>query len=263
MNKKTLISAVSVIVILAGVTFVYFTYFRPESGKIINEPAISEQNYEEDSQPSSTSSGNTSVESDPSVDKLLSAFGTIGEQYTLHSQHYQQGDVVSGDFPDLGWNGTMILTVNSAKISEYSSEVDKAEPWDKVVSQMNDPCILTLNLSLVNKDAEQAFGVKYQFSALLFQLGAYQDLLPENMANPEYMPVGQTHAMYESFFDKHGDGDQYYQFSITEGESMDFTIKYLIERSFLEQKDPFMYISPGGVISLGVHLNEILESDDK
>ena len=71
----------------------------------------------------------------------------------------------------------------------------------------------------------------------MFVLSAYEDLLPENQNNPEgYTTVGNYYSAYETYFDPHGPGDDYWSFELQPGETQNFTIEFLIDRVYLSQK---------------------------
>ena len=115
-----------------------------------------------------------------------------------------------------------------------------------------------MELSLKNIDAENKNGVKYKFDANMFVLSAYEDLIPENQNNAEgYTTVGNYYSAYETYFDPHGPGDDYWSFELQPGETQNFTIEFLIDRVYLSQKDPFLAITPGREIFYGVMLRDL------
>lgn len=265
MNKKIMIATAAAIVILAGATFAYFTVLP--TGQSDTESDIESDadiiSVVPSAPPSEAiSSGDSKIEPDvtePDADKVIASFGSVGKPYTLHSRYFKQGDIITEETPDLGWDGDMILTINTTKISDYETDIDKLEIWERAASRFSSPCILTISATLENIDAEQSFGVKYEFNASMFRLGAYQDLLSENINNAEYVSLGQVYGVYEPYFDKHGEGDRYYYFTLEQGESLDFTLKFLIDRSFLQYKAPFLTISAGRAVTTGICLSDIIE----
>lgn len=62
---------------------------------------------------------------------------------------------------------------------------------------------------------------------------------------------------YETYFDPHGPGDDYWSFELQPGETQNFTIEFLIDRVYLSQKDPFLAITPGREIFYGVMLRDL------
>ena len=56
-----------------------------------------------------------------------------------------------------------------------------------------------------------------------------------------------------------GEGKKYYSFELPEGETMDFTMKYLIDREYLNVDTPFLAIAPGRVPQAGILLDNIQE----
>ena len=88
-------------------------------------------------------------------------------------------------------------------------------------------------------------------------------LLPENQNNPEgYTTVGNYYSAYETYFDPHGPGDDYWSFELQPGETQNFTIEFLIDRVYLSQKDPFLAITPGREIFYGVMLRDLAKWKD-
>ena len=232
---------------------------EPESSNSQSEmPSESQTESEpQESKPETTSSEIGS----PEADALIQTFAEIGEPYTLHSRYYNQGEAKTDDAPGLGWDGDLELCVSDAEIKEYSEsniKYDNKSLWEFYASEFDDPCILHMELSLKNIDAENKNGVKYKFDANMFVLSAYEDLLPENQNNPEgYTNVGNYYSAYETYFDPHGPGDDYWSFELQPGETQNFTIEFLIDRVYLSQKDPFLAITPGREIFYGVMLRDL------
>lgn len=255
MNKKALI--VISIAALALIVLTSLYLLRPSSK---NSTAI---NSDQSAGASQNSSMSTQTADSPQADALLATFGTIGQPYTLHSRSYQQGQARTEDTADLGWNGDMTLWVNSAQVLEYNpADVDSEflETWNNYLegNLISNPCVLKLEITLKNENAENSSGVRYQFRADMFRLAAYADLIPENWQNPEtYISVGQQYSAYENIFDKHGAGKDYYSFSLEPGQQMDFTMEYLIDRDYLNQKSPFLAVGSSKEIKCGVLLNDL------
>lgn len=255
MNKKVLLSFVVAALMLIAATSVYLGTSSLKNG------SKSDSDSSTWGQPES----NVSIETTDShqANTLLNSFGVIGQPYTLHSRSYQQGEEKVESAPELGWNGDMILQVNSATVLEYDPDdfdSDLRELWNNQMDGdiISDPCVLRLDMTLKNEDAEKSSGVRYQFAADMFHLGAYEDLIPENWQNPEvYVSVAQQYSIYNASFDKHAEGDDYYSFILQPGEEMDFTMQYLIDREYLNQRSPFLAISIGREIKCGVLFNDL------
>lgn len=269
MNKKVLAVVLVVFAVLLAATAGYVIWNRSEPEALPDSSAGSSQALSSASEqtvssiPPVSSPVSSSTLSSPEADALLATFGTVGEDYTLHSRYYRQGEAKIEKAPSLGWDGDLILRVNSAEIQNFdpeSSDIDLAESWAKQLEAylISEPCVLKLDMTLKNENAEYKTGVRYQFSTNMFHLGAYEDLIPENWQNGEaYLPVGERYSVYEFSFDKHSEGDDYYSFSLEPGETMDFTLQYLIDREYLNQQSPFLAISPSRQIECGVLLSDL------
>ena len=221
----------------------------------------SDSQAENESQESASETTSSEVNS-PEADALIKTFAEIGEPYTLHSRYYNQGEAKTDDAPGLGWDGDLELCITDAIVKEYEESDIKynsaSSIWARYASDFEDPCILHVELSLKNVDAENKNGVKYKFNANMFVLSAYEDLLPENQNNPEgYTTVGNYYSAYETYFDPHGPGDDYWSFELQPGKTQNFTIEFLIDRVYLSQKDPFLAITPGKEIFYGVMLRDL------
>lgn len=211
-----------------------------------------------------TSGGSSAVAGgNGEADEVMAAFGAMGEEYTLHSRSYQQGEVKAEEAPSLGWDGDLILTVKSAQVQEYApADEDEEDPirgmWPAYARAFSEPRILKLDMTLTNKDAENKNGVRYLFNAGMFRLAAYEDLLPDNWKDAEgYVSIGERYSVLESQFDKHSDNDDYWAFTLEPGETLEFTLQFLIDRAYLEQKSPFLAVSFGRRIQCGVLLDKI------
>lgn len=262
MNKKLLIAVLVVFAVLLAATVGYAFWNRNEPESL---PSSSSPEQPVSSLPllSSSVSSHSSSLSSSEADTLLATFGTVGQDYTLHSRYYQQGEAREEEAPSLGWDGDLVLRVNSAQIQSFTpedSDIDRAESWTKLLGDyaFSDPCVLKLDMTLKNESAENKNGVRYQFSTSMFRLSAYEDLIPENWQDGEsYYHVGERYGLYEFSFDKHGKNDDYYSFSLEPGETMDFTLQYLIDREYLNQQSPFLAVSLSRQIECGVLLGDL------
>ncbi len=98
------------------------------------------------------------------ADAVIANFGSIGNEYTLHSRYYQQGEAKVEVAPNLGWDGDLLLTVKSAGVQDYAAGADESEDparaaWPTYAKAFSDPCVLKLDMVLKNKDAENKTGV--------------------------------------------------------------------------------------------------------
>lgn len=276
MNKKAIICTVAILILLVGASVIYFIMDRSSEAETENSSSMSniepESSNSQSAMPSDSQAENESQESasettssevnSPEADALIRTFAEIGEPYTLHSRYYNQGEAKTEDAPWLGWDGDLELCITDAIVKEYEESDIKynsdSSIWARYASDFEDPCILHVELSLKNVDAENKNGVKYKFNANMFVLSAYEDLLPENQNNPEgYTTVGNYYSAYETYFDPHGPGDDYWSFELQPGETQNFTIEFLIDRVYLSQKDPFLAITPGREIFYGVMLRDL------
>lgn len=269
MNKKVLAVVSVVFAVLLAATAGYVLWSRNEPKALPNSSAGSSQVLSSapeqtvSSMPPVSPSAFSDSLSSPEADALLATFGTVGKDYTLHSRYYRQGEAKIEEAPSLGWDGDLILRVNSAQIQSFApegSDIDRAESWNEQLKaySFSSPCVLKLDMTLKNESAENKNGVRYLFYASMFRLAAYEDLIPENWQNSEsYSSVGERFGIYESSFDKHAEGDDYYSFSLEPGETMDFTLQYLIDREYLNQQSPFLAVSPSRQIECGVLLSDL------
>lgn len=275
MSKKTIIAILSAIAVLLVATFVYF--FLVKSRQVPQSDPFSSTTEGSSSQVNSSTSrqsetskgyfGNSQVGSDYNENEeatnLIKTFGAIGNEYTLHSRYYQQGEAKVEKAPSLGWDGDLLLTVKSAQVQEYSAaDDDSGDParsaWATYAKLFSDPCVLKLDMTLTNRDAENKNGVRYLFNAGMFRLAAYEDLIPENWKNAEtYVSIGERYSALEAQFDKHSDNDDYWSFTLEPEETLDFTLQFLIDRKYLEQNTPFLAVSFSRQIECGVLLDKI------
>lgn len=275
MNKKAFIIIAAVLLVLAAFTVGYYVIFSRSTSDVDSHVTSFAESYtlSEASHTSATNGATPEadiaasaqeVAHDPEADAFIASLGKMGEDYTLHSQEFEQGDLVDETIPSLGWNGDMILRMHSATVKKYavdpSWEPDAHEDyWETEASMMKEPMILTLDLSLTNKDAKKPYGVQYDFDVCMFRLSGYRDVLPESKATPEAATISMEYAGSETAFSNPGEGKKYYSFELPEGETMDFTMKYLIDREYLNVDTPFLAIAPGRVPQAGILLDNIQE----
>lgn len=261
MNRKIVgVVLAALILVTLSIAFLWLSP-RMLTAQEINSAGISPEISDSIEEPTPS----TGTLSDPTVDKLLATFGTVGQEYTLHSRNYQQGEVREEDVPSLNWDGDMKLLVKSVKMLPFEAtavyaENDPRNRWAGYAEQFQDPCILHFDLRLDNLNAANRMGVQYQFYASMFFLSAYEDLMPENKRDPNFMNVTQTFTVMESYFDKNSGSKDYWSFTLRPGESMDFVLEFLVDRSYLDQQSPFLAVSLNWDIKAGVLLNSIEEA---
>lgn len=258
MNKKIVGVGLAALILATFCIVFSLSVKKMPTDQEIHSPEISP----EISDPIGEQAPSTETLSDPTADKLLATFGVVGQEYTLHSHNYQQGEVREEDVPSLNWDGDMKLLVKSVKILPFDEtavyeENDPRNVWTSYAEQFQDPCILHFDLRLDNVDASNRMGVQYQFNASMFFLSAYEDLMPENKGNPDYINITQKLTSMESFFDKNSGTKDYWSFELRPGESMDFALEFLMDRSYLEQQSPFLAVSLNWDIKAGVLLSSI------
>ncbi len=280
MRKKQIAIAIICVVVLSMVTCIYllsrnYEVSMPEVSKeIALESKSNSQNtlsQEEISDISSalenTFSGlpdSNEQLSDPDAEKVLATLGTIGDNYTLHARQYQQGEAQEEDTPSLGWDGDMTLLIRTASVTPYeeSGEYGENDPrgiWPLYAENFQDPCVLRLEMSLENIDAHNRTGVQYQFSASMFYLSGYEDLIPQNWQSENYANVTQRYTAMESYFDKNSGTKDYWSFELQPGETMDFVLEFLVDREYFEQQSPFLAVSLSREIKAGILLDDIME----
>ena len=229
-----------------------------ETGVTSTSPSLFASDVDISSSASSTASSTSLSEAEATI----ATFGQIGENYLLHSRYFLQGEVKNEETARLGWDGDMILCVKSGKVIEYSQSMDEADPikilWNAYAADFTNPCILQLTMSLKNENAENRNGVRYQFGADMFRLGAFEDLKPENYQDSEfYTMIGNRMGAYEAAFDQHRDRDDYYCFELNPGETLDFTMEFLVERDYFTLDRPFLGIGPGRQFQVGILLDQL------
>lgn len=265
MDKKIALVSLAIFALLGAATAFLFQSGRPATARETN---ISESNSVSCNSSSSRSVLNQASMagelSDPKADALFATFGSVGQEYILHSRQYQQGEARVEDAPSLNWDGDMKLLVQSAQIlpfekAEVYEENDPRGSWSSYVEQFQDPCILRLSMRLENTDAHNRTGVQYRFNASMFFLSAYEDLMTKNRQDSNYITVTQRLTVMESYFDKNSGTKDYWAFELRPGESMDFVLEFLVDRSYFEQQSPFLAVSFNWDIKAGVLLDSLLE----
>ncbi len=282
MNKKSkktpIILVLFLIIVLAGATIAFVSLNKSnkdDSSVVTASSETSEQEssaYESSVEPSPTPSSEESSESaasetnelsDSTADEKIATFGKMGEAYTLRGHFYNQGEDISSDvITDSFFEGSMNVTVNEAKVLDYSDEYFYSneglnESVNDIKSLYNDVKVLQVNLTLNNIDAYQMSNVQYEFNATIFKLGMYEDLIPADTSSVDYVKPSAYFYYPEFAFEPHGEDASYYHFELNPGESKDFTFYFIIDGDYLNQKDPFLAISSGRDTNFGVLLTDI------
>lgn len=276
MNKKVWLIAGTMVAVLALATVVYTMKSSQSGGNddtvssastAGSSMAASSQIDSTFSQPGSEVSSKDEEESNAfyseEAEKTLANFGVMGQEYTIRSRHYRQGEAKVEDAPNLGWNGDVTVLLKSAELLDYDPdtfECDQSEMWNSEleVNGFSDPCVLKLDLTFTNKNAQFSGGVRYEFNADMFKLSGYEDLIPENYENAEtFNSVGVKYGLQSSSFDKAGDGDDYYCFELPEGESLDFTLMFCVDHSYFDRQTPFLAISNMREVECGILLDKL------
>ena len=93
----------------------------------------------------------------------------------------------------------------------------------------------------------------------MFVLSAYEDLLPENQNNPEgYTTVGNYYSAYETYFDPHGPGDDYWSFELQPGETQKFHNRVFDRpRIFIAKRSVLSHHPPAEKSFYGVMLRDL------
>lgn len=253
MNKKTIMLFSAIFIALSAFSITFFLLSGKENSEIASE---------ETSEPSQEISQTTVKQSD-TADETVSSFAEVGQKLTLHSRQYSQGEQQEVNSIFLGFNGDMEITVNDVKINDFS-ENDEAiiDSWLDYSAQFQDPCILEFNVTLSNIDAAKLNGQSYLFDSSIFKLGAYEDLIPENINNTEnYYSVSSRYSSYDFYINPHSE-NTFSTFELNKGDTEQFTIKFLIDRSYLSLKNPFLAISSSNNYKYGVLLPDTIVSDN-
>lgn len=273
MNKKVLLIAGTLVAVLALATAVYM--MKPSQGggnddTVSSNPTVSSSSVTSsqidttpDNEVSSTTANQSNVLYSEEAESTLANFGVMGQEYTIHSRYYRQGEAKVEVAPNLGWNGDVTVILKSAEILDYDPdtfECDQSELWNSELEAngFSDPCVLKLDLTFTNINAQFSGGIRYGFNADMFKLSGYEDLIPENYENVEtFNSVGVKYGLQSSSFDKAGDGDDYYRFELPEGQSLDFTLMFCVDRSYFDQQTPFLAISNKREVECGILLDKL------
>ena len=193
------------------------------------------------------------------ADEIISSFGEVGKTYTLHSRQYKNDEQHEEDALSLGFNGDMEVTVNEINLLEYSEDdYETMSDWSSYSEEFEKPYVLEAKITIKNISAEKTTGQRYLFDISVFRVGAYQDLIPENEQDTEnYYSVFETYASYLVYFDPHAD-EGTSKFTLSKGETQDFTIRFLVSEEFLKQKSPFLAFSAGETYRFGIMIPDSL-----
>ena len=261
MNKKLLVATIALLIILVLSSVMYFTLkANHKDAETVDATVETSETTTEEPETDDGSSSNQSTVS-TKADSTLASFANINEPITLYSRVFKQGETRDNNAPSLGWDENLEMCVTNAEILEYDETDDydgMKEIWANQLSDHENPVVLKINLSLKNIDAENRYGVKYEFSSSMFRLGAYEDLIPDNYNNYEtYVPVGEHLSVFESAISPHADGSDYYKFELEAGETKEFTLRFLIDGSYLSQKGIFLGVTANRVFDYGVLLTDL------
>lgn len=195
---------------------------------------------------------------------FLNDLGVMDEPYTMTAYTPQQGVDGDGLYPYPGWDeGTMIMTIHSAKVTDYDisgySDESSLENLSRNASQCDDPCMVVINLTLENIDATHRAGAQYEFYANMFQLAAAEDYLPKNQNAGTYTPVGWRHGEggFSPVFDQHGEGSNYNHFTLNAGSSMETSLIFVVDREYLNEDTPILAVATARARVLGVVLDKL------
>ncbi len=199
------------------------------------------------------------IEKSETADEIISSFGEVGKTYTLHSRQYKNDEQHEEDALSLGFNGDMEVTVNELNLIEYSEADDETmSDWSSYSEEFEKSYVLEAKLTLKNVSAEKTSGQRYLFDTAIFRLGAYQDLIPENEQDVEnYYSVFERFASYSVYIDPYAD-EGTSKFTLSKGETQDYTLRFLISEEFLEQKRPFLAFSGGDSCRFGIMIPDSL-----
>lgn len=269
MNKKSLVISILIILILAVGSFVFFNYSETnnssETSETLNSSTIDEVTEDSEDASSSTKDSTNEVPTENTskseeADETLESFVQIGETLPLYSHHNSQGETRDNFTPYLGWEGTINLCVNSVTVKDYdpTDENLDTDKWELYINESGFSKVIHIELSLTSVDAENSYDVAYDFSSSMFQLGSYDDLIPENYHDSEnYTPTGNKFACSEFILNPQGDENNYYHFSLEPGETKVFTLDYLVNDEFLSQESKFLGISLSREFKYGVLLDNM------
>lgn len=253
MNKKTIMLFSAIFIALSAFSITFF---------LLSEITDTES-FQEEASDSSLESSQTIIEQSDKADEVISSFSEVGEELTLHSRQYNQGEQQEANSVFLGFDGDMKITVNSVKVEDFSADDNSIiDSWVDYSAEFQDPCILEFDITLSNTDAAKLSGQSYLFDSSIFKLGAYEDLIPENINNIEnYYSVSSRYSSYDLYINPHSE-NTFSTFELNKGETQNFVIKYLIDRSYLKLKQPFLAISSSNDYRYGILLPDTLVSNN-
>ena len=253
MNKRILIVFCSLFLVALAATAAFVTVSRNKSSVTNSEDEITVS--EEKDELTETSA----IEESETADEIISNFGEVGQTYTLHSRQYKNDEQHEENALSLGFNGDMEVTVNEINLLEYSEDDDETmSEWSSYSEEFEKPYVLEAKITLKNISAEKTTGQRYLFDTSVFRVGAYQDLIPENEQDTEnYYSAFETYASYSVYFDPHAD-EGTSKFTLSKGETQDYTVRFLISEEFLKQKKPYLAFSGGDSCRFGIMIPDSL-----
>lgn len=269
MNKK-LIGTIIIIIFLIIASVLYFNIKSKSNTDTTNADSAENLKYsnntiDENATSENSSSSNTtpsdSIDSSE-ADETLSNFGEVGKAYTLHSRSYKQGDVRDNSAPSLGWDGDLELFVSKAEAYEFTEDLYEQYPkLADYATEVNNPYVVHVELSLKNIDAANKNGVKYEFYSNMFRLSAYYDLILHTFETYEeqesYMSISDMYVFSEFSVEPHGSDEDYFVFQLEEGETKEFTLDYLVNGDYFSQKDIFLGVSLSSTYNYGILLTDL------
>lgn len=244
MNKKTIMLFSAIFIALIAFSVTYF----------VLSPKSTTDSSEEDDFNTEQESSAVITES-AEADEVISSFATIGNELILHSRQYSQGEQQEENSVFLGFDGDMVLSVKEINVLDFSANDDEIrDSWKSYSDQFENPCIIEFKISLKNNNASKLTGQSYLFDSSIFKLGAWEDLVPENISNAEgYFTVSERYSSCDANFFPHTEKSST-AFELNKGETKDFVIRFLANRSYLSLKQPFLAISSGNDYHYGVLL---------
>ena len=250
MSKKIILMFIAIFIALIAFSLIFFLTVNSTTSK---DDTLQEKI--EDNQIENVSE----IVDFEEADEIISSFGEVGKTYTLHSRQYKNDEQHEEDALSLGFNGDMKVTVNEINLLEYSEDDDETmSEWSSYSEEFEKPYVLEAKITIKNISAEKTTGQRYLFDTSVFRVGAYQDLIPENEQDTEnYYSVFETYASYLVYFDPHAD-EGTSKFTLSKGETQDFTIRFLVSEEFLKQKSPFLAFSAGDTYRFGIMIPDSL-----
>ncbi len=254
MNKKTILLFSAIFIALSAFSIIFFSFSGKDNSEISDDEEI----------PSSNQESITIVEQSDKADEIISSFAEVNENLALRSRQYTQGEQQEENSVFLGFDGDMTITVNDVKICDFSENDDAImDSWINDSSQFEDPCIIEFDVTLSNINAAKLSGQSYLFDSSIFKLGAYEDLIPENISNTEYyFSVSSRYSLYDLYITPHAE-NTFSVFELNKGETKEFVIRYLIDRSYLSLKKPFLAVSSSNEYKYGILLPNTIISDNR